>query len=173
EQAIRDPLTGLFNRRYLEETLTRELHRAARNRYPVGVIMLDIDHFKQINDTYGHEAGDTVLRTLGALLLGMVRAGDVACRYGGEEFVLILPAASLAVIDSRAEAIRHAVGALEIVYHDLVLPPITVSLGTSVVADAQASVAEALARADAALYAAKRAGRNCVVAHAPVSAPTM
>lgn len=173
EQAICDPLTGLFNRRYLEETLTRELHRATRNNYPVGVIMLDIDYFKQINDTYGHDAGDTVLRTLGALLLGMVRAGDVACRYGGEEFVLILPSAPTEVLASRAEAIRYAVSALEITHRDLVLPPITVSLGTSLVTDAQASVAEALAHADAALYAAKRAGRNCVISHTPVSPPTV
>jgi diguanylate cyclase (GGDEF)-like protein len=139
----------------------------------VGVIMLDIDHFKQINDTYGHEAGDTVLRTLGALLGGMVRAGDVACRYGGEEFVLILPAAPREVVADRAEAIRRAASALAIPHRDQVLPPITVSLGTSLVADAQASVTEALARADAALYAAKRAGRNRVVAHASVIPPTV
>lgn len=173
EQAIRDPLTGLFNRRYLEETLTHEIHRAVRNRYPVGVIMLDIDHFKHMNDTYGHSAGDAVLRALGTLLIGMVRAGDVACRYGGEEFVLILPAADFAVVGSRAEAIRQAVSAQVIPYSDLLLPPITVSLGTSLIVDAEASVIEALAHADAALYAAKRAGRNCVVAYMPDSAPML
>jgi diguanylate cyclase (GGDEF)-like protein len=139
----------------------------------VGVIMLDIDHFKQINDTYGHEAGDTTLHTLGALLLGMVRAEDVACRYGGEEFVLVLPAAPRDVVSSRAEAIRHAVSTLTIPHRDLILPLITVSLGTSLVTDAQASVAEALAQADAALYAAKRAGRNRVAAHAPDIPPTL
>jgi diguanylate cyclase (GGDEF)-like protein/PAS domain S-box-containing protein len=163
EQAIRDPLTGLFNRRYLEEILLRELHRAMRDRYPVGVIMLDVDHFKQVNDTYGHDAGDTVLRMLGTLLLGSVRAGDVVCRYGGEEFVLILPTAPLAVVTERAEAVRHEVSTLTIRHNDLVLPRITVSLGASLVRNPQASVSEALARADAALYAAKRAGRNRVV----------
>jgi diguanylate cyclase (GGDEF)-like protein/PAS domain S-box-containing protein len=163
EQAIRDPLTGLFNRRYLEEILLHELHRAMRDRYPVGVIMLDVDHFKQVNDTYGHDAGDTVLRMLGALLLGSVRAGDVVCRYGGEEFVLILPTAPLAVVTERAEAVRHEVSTLMIRHNDLALPHITVSLGASLVHNPQANVSEALARADAALYAAKRAGRNRVV----------
>ncbi len=165
EQAIHDPLTGLVNRRYLEESMERELHRAMRDHYPVGVIMLDVDHFKLINDTYGHDAGDAVLRALGGLLRGMVRAGDVVCRYGGEEFVFILPAAPPPVVAGRAEAIRAAVSTLVIAHNDLVLPPITVSLGTSVVATSQASVAAALAEADAALYMAKRAGRNRVVAH--------
>ena len=173
EQAIRDPLTGLFNRRFLEETLLRELHRAMCDRYPVGVIMLDVDHFKRVNDAYGHDAGDTVLRTLGALLLSIVRDGDVVCRYGGEEFVLMLPKAPLAVVLGRAEAIRHAVSVLSIAHHDLVLPGITVSLGVSVLADEQTSGADALACADAALYAAKRAGRNRVVAHESILAATL
>ncbi|MEI8308043.1 MAG: diguanylate cyclase [Chloroflexales bacterium] len=167
EQAIRDPLTGLMNRRYLEETLMRELRRASRDCYPVGVIMLDVDHFKRINDTYGHDAGDSVLRALGVLLGGMVRAEDVACRYGGEEFVLILPAAPIAVVADRAEAIRNAISSLEIAHDNLALPPITASLGASVVANPQASISDALAQADAALYAAKRAGRNRVVTQEP------
>jgi diguanylate cyclase (GGDEF)-like protein len=166
EQSIRDPLTGLFNRRYLEETLQRELHRATRDHYPVGVIMLDVDHFKRINDTYGHEAGDAVLRALGTLLLSIVRAGDMACRYGGEEFVLILPSAPLPVLADRAEVIRQAISRLVIPYHAGDLPPITASLGVSVVADATISVMVALAQADAALYAAKHAGRNQVIVHA-------
>ena len=164
EQAIRDPLTGLLNRRYLEEVLIHEFRRAARDRYPVGVIMLDVDHFKHVNDTYGHDAGDTVLRALGTLLLGMVRAGDIVCRYGGEEFVLILPTAALPAVINRAEIIRREVSLLQITHRDLELPPITISLGASVVTDVHASVNEALTRADAALYAAKRAGRNRVVA---------
>ncbi|NTU78765.1 MAG: diguanylate cyclase [Chloroflexales bacterium] len=172
EQAARDPLTGLFNRRYLEETLVRELHRASRASYPVGVIMLDVDHFKRINDTYGHEAGDTVLRVIGQQLSASVRAGDVACRYGGEEFVLILPAAALEVVAARAEAIRQMIRALAITYHGTTLPPLTVSLGVTVVADDQASVTEALARADAALYAAKRAGRDRVITLTAEPAPT-
>ena len=164
EQAIRDPLTGLLNRRYLEEILVHELRRASRDRYPVGVIMLDVDHFKHVNDTYGHDAGDAVLRALGALLRGMVRAGEIVCRYGGEEFVLILPTAALPAVINRAEIIRREVSQLQIMHRELELPPITVSLGASVVTDAHASVNEALTRADAALYAAKRAGRNRVVA---------
>jgi GGDEF domain-containing protein len=96
-QAMRDVLTGLFNRRYMEETLERELRRAVREQGPLGIIMLDIDHFKQLNDTFGHEAGDTVLRALGHCMQELTRGYDIACRYGGEEFTLILPAAPLPV----------------------------------------------------------------------------
>ncbi|OQY67359.1 MAG: hypothetical protein B6D47_10835, partial [Rhodocyclaceae bacterium UTPRO2] len=91
EQAVRDGLTNLFNRRYLDETLERELARAKREGYPLSLVMIDIDHFKKLNDTYGHQAGDKVLRELAALLWGDVRAEDVPCRYGGEEFVVLLP----------------------------------------------------------------------------------
>jgi diguanylate cyclase (GGDEF)-like protein len=96
-QAMRDVLTGLFNRRYMEETLERELRRAVREQGPLGIIMLDLDHFKQLNDTFGHEAGDTVLRALGHCMQELTRGYDIACRYGGEEFTLILPAAPLPV----------------------------------------------------------------------------
>ncbi|NTU80041.1 MAG: diguanylate cyclase [Chloroflexales bacterium] len=170
EQAIRDPLTGLFNRRYLEETLSRELHRAARDHYPVGVIMLDVDHFKRINDSYGHDAGDIVLRAVSRLLLATVRASDVVCRYGGEEFVLMLPAVPLDVVAARAEAIRAVVAALAISHHGQALPPVTVSLGATIVTDAQGRFEDALARADAALYQAKHAGRDRVVVMAPGTA---
>ena len=108
-QSIRDPLTGLFNRRYMEETLDRELSRAEREHRPLSLLLLDIDRFKHFNDSFGHEAGDIVLSSLGALLRSVSRAGDVACRYGGEEFVLILPAASLADAQRRAEEIREAI----------------------------------------------------------------
>src|SRR5512145_521163 len=91
EQAIRDPLTNLFNRRYLEETLDRELARAKRETYPVCIIMIDLDHFKKINDTYGHDAGDQVLKALANTLSEQSRRGDFACRYGGEEFVIVMP----------------------------------------------------------------------------------
>jgi diguanylate cyclase (GGDEF)-like protein len=94
---MRDVLTGLFNRRYMEETLERELRRAVREQGPLGIIMLDLDHFKQLNDTFGHEAGDTVLRALGRCMQELTRGYDIACRYGGEEFTLILPAAPLPV----------------------------------------------------------------------------
>lgn len=167
DQAIRDSLTGLFNRRYLEETLARELHRAVRDRYPVGVIMLDVDHFKQINDTYGHDAGDVVLRSIGQQLLASVRAGDIVCRYGGEEFVLILPAVTLDVVTGRAEIIRQSIGSTPITFQGGILPVVTVSMGVTIVADSQASVSDALTRADTALYAAKHAGRNQVVTLEP------
>ena len=103
-QSIRDALTGLFNRRYMEESLEREMRRAARGRHPVGIIMLDLDHFKRFNDTYGHEAGDDLLRRVGSTLQRSIRAEDIACRYGGEEFTLIMPEASLLDASHRAEA---------------------------------------------------------------------
>lgn len=106
EQSVRDHLTGLFNRRYLEETLERELVRATRKRQPLGVIMLDVDHFKQFNDTAGHAAGDAILRELGGRLIELVRREDIASRYGGDEFTIILPDASLQVTRKRAELVR-------------------------------------------------------------------
>jgi len=108
-QAIRDPLTGLFNRRYMEETQEPELRRAERRGSALGIVMFDIDHFKLFNDTHGHEAGDLALREMGAFLLKHVRGEDIACRYGGEEFALILPDASLAATKARAEGLREAV----------------------------------------------------------------
>lgn len=163
EQAIRDPLTGLYNRRYLDDLLIREQARAVRHRYPIGLILIDIDHFKRINDTYGHDAGDTVLRAVSQLLLSSVRAEDVVCRYGGEEFVLVLPSASPAVTIARAESLRQAIARLEIAYDGRPLPSVTISAGVSDITSADASVADSLRRADVALYAAKGAGRNRVV----------
>ena len=95
EQAIRDPLTGLFNRRFMEESMNNEVARARRGNSNLGVIMLDLDKFKQLNDTHGHEAGDAMLRAVARLLLENIRAGDVACRFGGDEFVILMPGASL------------------------------------------------------------------------------
>jgi len=105
EQSVRDHLTGLFNRRYMEETLKRELLRAARKKLSLGIIMLDVDDFKRFNDTYGHAAGDAVLRELGNLLLGHVRGEDIACRYGGDEFIIVLPDTGQDVTYERAELI--------------------------------------------------------------------
>ena len=163
EQAIRDPLTGLFNRRYLEETLAREQRRAARSHHPIGLIMLDIDYFKQINDTWGHAAGDVVLCALSRLLMTIVRAEDIVCRAGGEEFVIVLPSASEAVTCARAELIRAQVQALHVVHDGQQLPPITISAGVAMIVDQLVEVAAALQRADDALYRAKREGRNRVV----------
>ena len=111
--SVRDPLTGLFNRRYLEETLEREFLRATRHGAPIALIMLDIDHFKRYNDTCGHEAGDVVLRELGAFLQRYCRGSDVPCRYGGEEFVLTLPECSLEIACQRAEEMRQAAKTLQ------------------------------------------------------------
>lgn len=162
EQAIRDPLTGLFNRRYLDETLLRELAKAERGRYPIGLIMLDIDHFKRINDTYGHPAGDTLLRAVGALLRSQVRTGDIACRYGGEEFLLVLPTASGEAAAGRAEALRQAIAQLQLEHEGRRLPTVTLSAGVTALYDADDGVEAALDRADQALYAAKAAGRDRV-----------
>ena len=106
-QSIRDPLTGLFNRRYLEETVERELRRAERHHTSLGVIMLDIDHFKQFNDRFGHDGGDALLRELGPMLQKTVRKEDIACRYGGEEFLLALPDASFEDTVTRAEQLQN------------------------------------------------------------------
>jgi diguanylate cyclase (GGDEF)-like protein/PAS domain S-box-containing protein len=151
---IRDHLTGLFNRRYMEETLHVEWHRAERKNYPLGIMMLDLDHFKDFNDTRGHPAGDKLLKKLGELLPKQVRAGDVVCRYGGEEFTVIMPEASEEVMLSRAEKILKAVR------EKLV---ITISIGVALYPVHGDLVEEVIYAADAALYRAKEEGRNRVV----------
>jgi diguanylate cyclase (GGDEF)-like protein len=163
EQAISDPLTGLYNRRYLSEFLPRELTRSGRSTTPVAVILLDLDRFKQINDSFGHEAGDLVLNAIGNLLKGKVRGSDIACRYGGEEFALVLPETDLDAAKRRAEDIRLAVGALELSHDGKNLGKIAASFGIALYPD-HAQDADGLLRvADMALYAAKGAGRNRVV----------
>jgi diguanylate cyclase (GGDEF)-like protein len=163
-QAIRDPLTGLFNRRYLEETQEREIKRAARRRSTVGVVMMDIDHFKRFNDTHGHEAGDVLLRELGAFVLGHVRAEDVACRYGGEEFALILPDASLEATLAQAEQLRQAVKRLNLQHRGEQLGAVSLSLGVSAYPRHGTTADSLLRAADQALYRAKKGGRDRVVA---------
>jgi diguanylate cyclase (GGDEF)-like protein len=161
--SIHDPLTGLFNRRYMEETLEIEIRRAERTERPIGVIMLDIDHFKTFNDGFGHAAGDEVLRALGTLIRTHLRAGDIACRYGGEEFVLILTEASKETAYQRAENIRQRVEGLEVRYLDMALGPLTISLGVAIHPAHGRTRTEILAAADAALYKAKEGGRNRAV----------
>ena len=162
-QSIRDPLTGLFNRRYMEETLERELSRSEREHRPLSLILLDIDRFKHFNDTFGHEAGDIVLSSLGALLRSASRAGDVACRYGGEEFVLILPAASLSDAQRRAEEIRETIRGLRVTHGGRPLEGVRCSMGVAAFPE-HGGVGSALLRAaDAALYRAKREGRDQVI----------
>lgn len=159
-QVVHDPLTDLFNRRYLEETLVRELHRVRRRGTPLGVIMLDLDHFKQFNDSFGHEAGDSLLRALGKYLLLHVRQEDVACRYGGEEFVLILPEAPLEAVLARAEEIRQGVVHLQVFQRGRVLEGTSVSLGVAMFPEHGGSGENLLQAADKAMYQAKVAGRN-------------
>ncbi|PYM59643.1 MAG: GGDEF domain-containing protein, partial [Candidatus Rokuibacteriota bacterium] len=162
-QSVRDPLTALFNRRYMEETLEREIRRAERERRPLSVVMLDVDRFKNFNDSFGHEAGDAVLSALGGLLRGVCRAADVACRYGGEEFVLILPAAPLSDARRRADEIRAAIRELHVTHEGRPLGPVRCSMGVSAFPEHGATVVNLLRAADAALYRAKREGRDQVV----------
>ncbi len=162
EQAIRDPLTGLFNRRYLEETLARELVRATRGNLPLSIVMMDIDHFKKFNDTYGHKAGDEMLQALGELLRAQTRGSDVACRYGGEEFVAVLPSATLSAAQQRAEQWRSLFEALRVPHHGEELRS-TLSLGVAMFPIHATTSESLLDAADKALYVAKSAGRNRVV----------
>lgn len=162
-QSIRDPLTDLFNRRYMEESLDRELRRAARSNGPLGIIMLDIDHFKQVNDTHGHDVGDEVLRSLGRFLQARIRGEDIACRYGGEEFMLILPDAPLDVTRKRAEQLWKEVKELQIPLAGKKLEPPTVSFGVAVYPEHGETREAILRAADAALYRAKAEGRDRVV----------
>jgi diguanylate cyclase (GGDEF)-like protein/PAS domain S-box-containing protein len=161
-QSIRDPLTGLFNRRYFEESLEREIRRARRRGVPLGVVMLDLDRFKVVNDNYGHEAGDVLLRSFGELLRRSVRGEDVACRWGGEEFALLLPEATLEVTRERAEEVRQSVKELKVQYQDSTLGPVTVSLGVAIFPDQGLSGQSVLRAADAALYQSKASGRDRV-----------
>ncbi len=161
-QAIRDPHTGLYNRRYLEETLDRELHRSRRLEAPLGVVMMDLDHFKDFNDTYGPAAGDALLIALAHTITGEISTEDIACRYGGEEFLLVMPGASLETTRERAENVRQAVKALEVKYQDRFFKSTTISLGVATFPDHGTTSEELIAAADAALYRAKKAGRDRV-----------
>lgn len=162
-QSIRDPLTGLFNRRYLEESLEREIHRAIRQNQPLSVIMLDVDHFKEFNDSFGHDAGDAVLRELGMFLHSSIRSTDIACRYGGEEFTLILPESSLESTRARAENLRLGVKNLQVQHRRQFLERISLSLGVACFPDHGTHGDLLIRAADAALYRAKKQGRDCTV----------
>lgn len=162
-RSIRDPLTGLYNRRFLEETMAIEEHRARRDGSTIGLVMIDIDHFKRFNDSYGHAAGDAVLRGIGSLLRAHIREGDIPCRYGGEEFTLILPQTTLETARARAEQLRESAARLRVEYEGRSLA-VTLSLGVACFPGHGASWQEVLQTADGALYHAKRQGRNRVVA---------
>lgn len=161
-QKIRDPLTGLYNRYYMLDVLKHELERASRAQYSVSVIMMDLDHFKKVNDTYGHLAGDQVLHSLGELIQSHVRRADVACRFGGEEFLIILPETSTEIALERAETIRSDYENLSVAYKNLNLQG-TVSLGVASFPDHGHIPEQMIQAADIALYAAKANGRNQVM----------
>ena len=163
EQSSRDPLTGLFNRRYMEESLDREIRRAAREGYGPGVLLADLDNFKQLNDAFGHAAGDAVLRQIGRYLSTSVRGEDIACRFGGEEFVVILFKASLDDASRRAEALRDGIKVGPVDDPDLLYPTATMSVGVAAYPEHGASTAELILAADSAMYLAKAQGRDRVV----------
>jgi diguanylate cyclase (GGDEF)-like protein len=158
EQAIHDALTGLYNRRYLEETLPREMASAKRRGAPMAIILLDVDHFKAINDTFGHQEGDRTLQRLAMMLDENTREGDIACRYGGDEFVLVLPDTPLADAVDKAERLRQECAACA----QGELTDITISLGVACAPDHGDEGGRVLLVADRALYRAKEAGRNRV-----------
>ena len=164
ERTLRDPLTGLYNRRYLQETLPREFARLERIGHPLGVIIMDVDHLKTVNDSYGHDAGDIVLQAIGKLLLANIRIEDIACRHGGDEFVVVMPDASLQVCQERAELIRVLFEAMETTYHSKEIRA-TVSMGVAAFPLHGSNREEILTCADRALYKAKQAGRNQVVTY--------
>jgi two-component system, cell cycle response regulator len=171
EQTRTDPLTGLFNRRHLLTCLTQELERTKRTDQPTSLVLLDVDHFKRVNDTYGHAVGDLALQHIAHLLKSSVRMLDIPCRQGGEEFAVVLPSTPLLVAKQVAERIRAAVEQAPLVgeFGQLAL---TLSLGVDSYLAPQAEGPEAfIARTDVALYAAKHAGRNCVkLAQRPATA---
>lgn len=177
-QARRDPLTDLYNRRYMEESLERELRRAERSQRPMGLIMMDLDHFKAYNDGFGHHAGDLLLVAVASCLRSHVRAGDIVCRYGGEEFLAILPEASLDLVVQRAEHLRAVVAEQmsELLSKERASEAraaITMSLGVAVYPAHGGSAVELIRVADAALYRAKRLGRNRVEVADASAAPLL
>ncbi len=161
-QATRDPLTALYNRRYLNESLQREIPRAQRQGHPIALLMIDIDHFKNINDVYGHDAGDEVLKQIGTLLKEYSRKSDIACRFGGEEFVLILPETTLKSALERAEKLKHAVTKLNLIFEGQEIKNLSVSLGVGIYPQNGLSYKELINSIDQALYEAKSLGRNRV-----------
>jgi diguanylate cyclase (GGDEF)-like protein len=162
DQANRDALTGLYNRRYLDSTLERELARCKREGRPLSLMMMDLDHFKQVNDTYGHQGGDEILKEIGALLASHARAGDIACRYGGEEFTLLLPNMPLDAAMERAEQLRAEFAAMAVRFGEFAIRS-TLSIGIAVYPEHGKLPDELTQRADLALYRAKAEGRNRVV----------
>lgn len=167
-QSIRDPLTGLYNRRYLDDFLLKQIHQSERNDKPITLLMLDLDHFKKINDTYGHEAGDMALKEVGVVLQENIRMGDIASRYGGEEFLLMFYDTNTMDALKRAESIRTAVSMLNIHYGAQSVGPITISIGVSEFPQDGKTPVELTEAADKALYIAKNTGRNKIVVYSEI-----
>lgn len=161
-QSIRDPLTSLFNRRYLEESFDREVARAARQESTVGLIVFDIDNFKLFNDRFGHRAGDTALIKISEVLRDIIRTEDVVCRYGGEEFAVIMPGAPLSVTIERAKSIGSGIREAAVQEDSRTLDRLTVSLGVAVYPDHGLNRTDLMEAADQAMFEAKRSGRDCV-----------
>ncbi len=159
-QALRDPLTGLYNRRFMEEMLERSTQDAERKRLPISVVMIDLDHFKLLNDRYGHPVGDKVLRQVANTISSLVRAPDVACRIGGEELMILMPDCGLSAAEVKADQLRAAIAALSA---DGSMPPVTASFGVASRPETTVRAEDLLSHADAALYSAKQQGRNVVV----------
>lgn len=163
-QSVRDPLTGLHNRRYFDEALGSLAECAQKSGEPLAVLILDVDHFKRCNDTYGHDAGDAVLRQVGRCLQRATRSGDIVCRFGGEEFVLLLPGTDLPTAVQRADQIRSQIERLELEYGGWPIAPVTVSVGVAALEQPQTLAQSVLLAADRALYEAKHQGRIRVIA---------
>lgn len=172
QEVVRDPLTGLFNRRHFNNLLTTEMERSRRSEAPTSLILLDIDHFKSINDRYGHIVGDMVLQQLARTLKNTVRKIDIPCRYGGEEFVIILPATPLGIAAQVAERLRTEVASMRLTLSGYNIS-FTASLGVSCYTpQQQATPSTLLERADQQLYTAKQNGRNRVASERPTPSPS-
>ena len=163
QQSIVDPLTNLFNRRYMDETLSREMSRARRKSCPLSLVMIDIDHFKSVNDRYGHEAGDAVLRAVAGHIKSSVREGDLVCRFGGEEMVILMPECDLQDAGVRAEKLRAGVRALSVDFGGQTIGSVTASFGVACFPFHGTDEASLIAAADKAMYQAKAAGRDRVL----------
>jgi diguanylate cyclase (GGDEF)-like protein len=167
-QSIRDSLTGLFNRRFMQEALDKEMIRARRKGCPVSVLFLDVDHFKRFNDTFGHDAGDYVLQSIAELLNRFFREGDVTCRWGGEEFAVILPESLSVDAAARANSLRAEVKKLGLQHRGTGLAVITFSIGVATFPEHASDSEQLLRIADQCLYQSKSAGRDCVTVASPV-----
>ena len=170
EQSIRDPLTHLFNRRFLEESFGRELLLASRKKQSIAILFLDLDHFKRFNDTFGHDAGDMVLRSLADLFRNFFRATDICCRYGGEEFAIILPESTSQLAAVRADALRSEVKSLRLQYKKQSLGPLTISVGIAAFPEHGSTSEELLKIADQCLDESKSRGRDVVTVALPQNA---